>query len=93
MDIHSPEAADILRLAAQQRRFKEEAIAHPNSFKRRDHREKLRFFNCGRKKQYTRAAAKFAAENIRHRLSERAEEYHCKTCGFWHVGNVQKGDR
>ena len=88
MDIHSPEAEDILRLASEHRRRTENAIAAPNPERRKSYKSAVRYGSCERKVRYVHAAAVRAAKHIGKRYDSPAREYHCKLCGFWHVANV-----
>jgi hypothetical protein len=88
MDIHSPQAKEILELAARHRERRDKNKANPNLGRRKAVKAEKRFNSCERKVCYTHDAAVGAAKHIKKRHGDAAEAYHCKLCGSWHVANV-----
>jgi hypothetical protein len=85
---------EILALAAAHKANKDAGLGNPvPHVPKRIQNLNRKENSCDRKEPMTRAMAKLVARRIRWNNSSTVEPYHCKWCGFWHVGRPPERKR
>jgi hypothetical protein len=77
---------EIMELAAAHKARKMAAHSNPSPISKRVRNEQIKRSTCDSKESYTYPMAKLVVERIRRNHHSPVEAYHCKWCGFWHVG-------